>query len=459
MSDPELFQRYADLLEGDAAELAPLAGQLDSFYTALEPPAHLELAVERAVRARPVLAASATGTEGAQPRHSDTRSHAQTERRTFVKGRHLQTFAACAAAFVVVALMATLLLGRAGVFPNGQPAGSGKPLSNTAKEQLFAQRGGTYIVVVAQCPPEEPSCDLSKAIQDAIPVLTGRFSAALNLDSVLVLQHGPDSLLIELPGVRDTASLLGPVLNRDFMAVLDTGAAQLFVGTQVSLCSVSCRSGEYKAVFTGADVDPNSVNATIDSQNGQPVITFAFKGAARTRFADYTRTHIGQILTIALDNTVIESATIQSEIDGSAEMSGLATLDEARLLAVSLRHGTLPVELAIQVLRVVAPGTPPASGVSCGQGTPLPTPTRERGAAPTATSTIPPTPTATLATIPPTPTAIPARTNGPQPTPTAASGGDGCSTPTVRPASTPTTAATAIGTPTPPPTITPRPGQ
>jgi hypothetical protein len=453
MSDPELIRRYPDLLEGDTADLAPLAGQLDTLYTALEPPAHLELAVERAVRARPAPAAAATGTEGAQPRHSAARAHAQTERWTFVKSRHLQTFAACAAAFVVVALMATLLLGRAGVFPNGQTADSGKPLSNTAKEQLFAQRGGTYIVVVAQCPAEEPSCDLSKAIQDAIPVLTGRLSAALNLDSVLVLQHGPDRLLIELPGVRDTASLLAPLLNRDFLTVLDTGATPLSVGSTVSVCTTSCQPGEHKAVFTGADLDPNSVSATIDSQNGQPVITFAFKGAARTRFADYTRTHIGQSLTIALDNRIIESATIQSEIDGEGQIVGLATLDEARLLTVSLRYGALPVELAIQVLRVVAPGTPPAGGVSCGQSTPVPTPTPERGGTPTATSTVLP-PTATTTTILPTPTAIPPQSNGLQPTPTAESGGDGCSTPTVRPPNTPTPASTLTPPPTPTATAT-----
>jgi hypothetical protein len=458
MSDPELFRRYADLLEGDAAELAPLAGQLDSFYTALEPPAHLELAIEWAVRARPVLAASATGTEGAQPRHSDARSRAQTERRTFVKSRHLQTFAACAAALVVVALMAALLLGRAGVFLSGQPAGPGKSLSTTAKQQLFAQLGGTSAIVVMQCPMEGPSCDLSKAIQETIPLLTERLSAAFNMNSMLVLQTGPDRLQIELPGVRDATPLLESVLHRNFVAVLDTGATPLVVSSEVSVCSVSCRPGEYKAVFTGVDVDPNGVSAAIDPNNGKPVVMFAFKGAARTRFADYTRTHIGQFLTIALDNTVIESATIQSEITGSAEILGLATLDDARLLAFSLRHGALPVAMAsLQVERVNPPGTPPASGVSCGQGTPLPTPTPERGSAPTATSAIPPTPSATLATIPPTPAATPARSNGTQPTPTAESGGDGCSTPTVRPRNTPTPAATLTPPPTPTVTASPTP--
>jgi len=451
MSDPELFRRYADLLEGDASELAPLAGQLDSFYTALEPPAHLELAIERAVRTRPVLATSATGTEGAQPRHSDKRVHAQTERRTFVKSRHLQTFAACAAAFVVVALMAALLHGfGVGV---GRPAGPGPRLDN-GQQQNFDRLGGVYAVVQARCPADAPDCDLAKGIQETITVLFGRLSATFDVAEMVVRQNGPDSILIELPGVKSTAQL-APLLNRGALSFLDTGATFVPVGSLVGVCTTSCQPGEYKAVFTGADLDPNSVTAAFDPNSGQPVVIFTFEGTARAHFADYTRTHIGQYLTIALDNRIIESATIQSEINGEGQIVGLGTLDVVRKVALYLQRGALPLELTVQVQRVVAPGTPPASGVSCGQGTPLPTPTRERGAAPTATSTISPTPSATLATIPPTPTPIPARGNGPQPTPTAESGGDGCSTPTVWPRNTPTPAATL----TPPPTPAATPGR
>ena len=456
MSDPELFRRYADLLEGDAAELAPLAGQLDTLYTALDPPAHLELAIERAVRARPAQAAAATGTEDARPGNRDTRVHAQTERRTFVKSRHLQTFAACAAAFVVVALMAALLHGfGVGV---GRPAGPGPRLDNGQQQQNFDRLGGVYAVVQARCPADAPDCDLAKGIQDTITVLFGRLSRTFDVAEMVIRQNGPDSILIELPGVKSTAQL-APLLNRGALSFLDTGATFVPVGSLVGVCTTSCQPGEYKAVFTGADLDPNSVTAALDPNSGQPVVIFTFEGTARAHFADYTRTHIGQYLTIALDNRIIESATIQSEINGEGQIVGLGTLDVVRKVALYLQRGALPLELTVQVQRVVAPGTPPASGVSCGQGTPLPTPTRERGAAPTATSTIPPTPSATLATIPPTPTAIPARSNGTQPTPAAESGGDGCSTPTVQPASTPTPAATLTPPPTPTVTASPTPGR
>src|SRR5258708_5136767 len=246
MSDPELFRRYADLLEGDAAELAPLAGQLDSFYTALEPPAHLEIAIERAVRARPVLATSATGTEGAQPRHSDKRVHAQTERRTFVKSRHLQTFAACAAALVVVALMAALLHGfGVGV---GRPAGPGPKLDSAQLQQNFDRLGGVYAVVQARCPADAPDCDLAKGIQDTITVLFGRLSRTFDVAEMVIRQNGPDSILIELPGVKSTAQL-APLLNRGALSFLDTGATFVPVGSLVGVSPTSCHPRAANALF------------------------------------------------------------------------------------------------------------------------------------------------------------------------------------------------------------------
>jgi len=58
-------------------------------------------------------------------------------------------------------------------------------------------------------------------------------------------------------------------------------------------------------------------------------------------------TSIGQYLTIALDDTVIESATIQSEIDNQAEVIGIASLTAAQNLAAWMRYGPLPVALQV----------------------------------------------------------------------------------------------------------------
>jgi preprotein translocase subunit SecD len=100
------------------------------------------------------------------------------------------------------------------------------------------------------------------------------------------------------------------------MYVIDTGSNQLQQGTDVTgqTCITTCQTGQYKIVFRGQDLDTNSVAAGNDSTTGQPIVTFAWSNRdnARTNFANYTNSHIGQYLTIILDNQVIESATIQA---------------------------------------------------------------------------------------------------------------------------------------------------
>jgi preprotein translocase subunit SecD len=108
-------------------------------------------------------------------------------------------------------------------------------------------------------------------------------------------------------------------------------------------------------LFTGAQINANAVSAQNDSITNQPIVYFGFAGQAKQQFADYTRSHIGQYLTIALDDTVIESAVIQTEIDGEGKLSGFQTLDEARRLAAYVKFGPLPAALSVASDEQVTP--------------------------------------------------------------------------------------------------------
>ena len=141
---------------------------------------------------------------------------------------------------------------------------------------------------------------------------------------------------------------------------------------------------------------------------------------------------IGNDLTITLDNKVIESATIQSQITGIGEISGGSmTIADAQNLASLLKYGALPVPVHVVAVTSVQPGTPlPVPTISC--QTVVSTITNETDGTPVA-MTPTPTPAGSGAAAAPT---------VPTPTPSA---GAGCSwpvTPTAEPAST-------IPTPTP----------
>ena len=80
----------------------------------------------------------------------------------------------------------------------------------------------------------------------------------------------------------------------------------------------------------------------------RPVITFELKDDGAKIFGDYTAATSARILAIVLDNQVLSAPSINSAIpEGSGEITGQFTLEEANNLAVQMRYGALPVPLEV----------------------------------------------------------------------------------------------------------------
>src|SRR5207302_9285884 len=80
-----------------------------------------------------------------------------------------------------------------------------------------------------------------------------------------------------------------------------------------------------------------------------------FKDTAAQKFGDFTGAHVGQLLGIALDKTLISVATIQSKITDRGRITGNFSIDEARSIVIQLKYGSLPVPLSIDATRQVGP--------------------------------------------------------------------------------------------------------
>lgn len=228
--------------------------------------------------------------------------------------------------------------------------------SSSAPARTLAHDGGTRITLQASCPAAQPGCDLSAGTTTAATVLQQR-AATLGVANPVARASGNGQITLELPAATLTNTLKSALVTAGRVAVINTGETFLSTGSSVAgkTCAASCQDGQYHVLFTGSQLDPDSVSASSDRQTGQPVVTFAFNDGARQAFADYTRQHIGQYLTITLDDTVIESATIQSEIDNTGQVTGLASMDQARNLAAYMKYGPLPVALTIVSEQRVAP--------------------------------------------------------------------------------------------------------
>lgn len=223
----------------------------------------------------------------------------------------------------------------------------------------LAQDGGAQFTLRVACLPTAPTCDLAKQRDAAIGVLTRRLSGRSDVHDPVVRADGSADIVVELPditGSTQIADISTLLTSSGMVAILDTGSDFLPVGANTAgkTCAKACTPGQYHVAFTGDQIDRSQVAAQLDNQSGQWVVQFAFAGSARQQFASYTVSHIGEYLTIKVDDIVVESATIQSEIDGNCQISGM-TESDAQQLAANLKLGALPAVITVVSSEQVTP--------------------------------------------------------------------------------------------------------
>ncbi|HEV2005646.1 MAG TPA: protein translocase subunit SecD [Candidatus Limnocylindrales bacterium] len=166
----------------------------------------------------------------------------------------------------------------------------------------------------------------------------------------VVVTSGTDRIVVEVPGVTDTAAirkLVGATGRLDFVPLpvsdYGTGKApgprQATVGQPLPTTQAP--------LFSGDQV--SSANVGTDNTNGtsQRVVAFTLKDDGKQKFATYTSGHIGEFFAIVLDGRVISAPTIQSAITGGSGqitgggLGGFAQADATNLVNV-LRFGSLP---------------------------------------------------------------------------------------------------------------------
>jgi preprotein translocase subunit SecD len=221
------------------------------------------------------------------------------------------------------------------------------------KEGLDLQ-GGIQFVLQASCPTNNKKCNsafISDNLGAVVQNLNTRVNNGLGVNDVVIQTQGGNRISVQIPGLQDAAQAEALLGKTGQMFIFGTTQA-IPQGTQVTAgsdgqYSIPGLTGSFPVLFTGGELDTSSINAGLDSTSNQPIVTFTFTGKARTDFANYTRDHIGQFLTTTLDNSVINSASINSEIDGNGEIQGLGSVTEAQNLATYLKYGSLPLPLSV----------------------------------------------------------------------------------------------------------------
>jgi preprotein translocase subunit SecD len=228
----------------------------------------------------------------------------------------------------------------------------------------------------------------AQSLQDAKKILENR-SNGLGVSEVVFQIAGNRRIVGEFPGLTNTQDVIAVLKETGELEFLDMGSSPLPEGTIVKTDSgsgaastspagtatsevtpteaaassatptatpagtVSPTDKIYHSVMSGADLKSVSVGK---DNLGKYYISFVLSDNGKKLFGDYTRANVGKYLAISLDKKLISVPVIETAItDGSGQISGKFTADEANNLAVQLRYGSLPVPLKVVQSDTIGP--------------------------------------------------------------------------------------------------------
>jgi preprotein translocase subunit SecD len=234
-----------------------------------------------------------------------------------------------------------------------------------------SQGGGADGLLVATLRPEARKRIEEYALQQNITTLRNRVNE-LGVAEPVVQQSGADRVVVQLPGVQDTAKakeILGRTATLEVRLVdeehSDPASIQAAMAGTVPFGTdlLYDRSGvplllKKQVLLTGdsiADAQPG-----FDSQTSEPAVHINLDGKGARVFQQVTRENVGKRMAMVLVEKgraeIITAPVIKTEIGGGrVQISGRMTTQEAKDVALLLRAGALAAPMDIVEERTVGP--------------------------------------------------------------------------------------------------------
>ncbi|RDC60372.1 Protein translocase subunit SecD [Alteripontixanthobacter maritimus] len=216
--------------------------------------------------------------------------------------------------------------------------------------------------------PEGTDNAVTQAMDSATEVVRKRIDE-LGTREPTIIRQGDTRIVVQVPGLQDPEQLkelLGQTAKLEFKLVdqtaLPSDVQQGIAppGSQIFPYSDdSDFAGSSIAVRRLGGIQGDSlVNATqgFDPDTNEAVVNIQFDQQGATKFSRLTTQNVGKPFAIILDGAVLSAPNINEPIrGGGAQISGSFSVESAAALAISLRSGALPVDLAIIEERTVGP--------------------------------------------------------------------------------------------------------
>jgi preprotein translocase subunit SecD len=248
-------------------------------------------------------------------------------------------------------------------------------VSRTRGEEQLKQRFSDYALIEkeeggdfllqAQLKPEAEHRIQESAVQQNLLTLRNRVNE-LGVAEPVIQQQGADRVVVQLPGVQDTArakDILGRTATLEVRMVDDEH--QLAAGGVAPFGTEMFKDREgntllvkKQVILTGERI--NDAQPGFDNRNNEAAVHINLDGVGARKFKDATRENVGKRMAIILfekgRGEIVTAPVIREEIGGGrVQISGKMSTDEAQDTALLLRAGALAAPMEIIEERTVGP--------------------------------------------------------------------------------------------------------
>lgn len=242
------------------------------------------------------------------------------------------------------------------------------------------ETGGLFLLTVNYSLAEILDIE-ERALQQNLISLKNRVNE-LGVAEPLVQRQGKNRIVVELPGIQDTAEakrIIGKTANLEFRLEHETGSSNLSEEFDFKDATVGIGSAklERQPIVTGESVTDAYTGY---DENGSPQVSITLSSDGGAKMHRETRTAIGrrmgvlfieyktsveydtdaegnpiENITNYIEEKVINLATVQSALGTSFRITGVGSQYEANELALLLRAGALAAPMSFVEERTVGP--------------------------------------------------------------------------------------------------------
>ena len=228
---------------------------------------------------------------------------------------------------------------------------------------------GSELSLVVSIKPEAARKVQEQALKQNITTLHNRINE-LGVAEPVIQQQGLDRIVVQLPGVQDTAKakdILGRTATLEVRMVDESTEARAAeqAGGLVPFGTERYLERDGRPLIVKKQVVLTGDNLTdaqpgFDSQTQEPVVNLTLDAKGARIFKDVTRDNVGKRMAIILfekgKGEVVTAPVIRAEIGGGrVQISGRMTTAEATDTALLLRAGSLAAPMEIIEERTIGP--------------------------------------------------------------------------------------------------------